>query len=220
MKAISLWQPWASLVVGGVKTVETRSWALPVPKPSPPVVRQKFDAKTGLFNAVREGGRVEPVPLLIHAGKRWDLDLIKIAFEEDFVAGLLKCGYDFRYSAQTGNYYERKAKDAFQRKGPGRLAVRRVLPLGCVVGRAWVLGCVGTDNVIWDDTMKAHWRAPGDGTIRIHPCQKPFGNFAPGRQAWAIVKTEKLKTPIPFRGGQGLFDVPDELWERTLAGQA
>lgn len=26
MKAITLWQPWASLVAGGVKTVETRSW--------------------------------------------------------------------------------------------------------------------------------------------------------------------------------------------------
>lgn len=29
MKAISLWQPWASLVVQGIKTVETRSWPVP-----------------------------------------------------------------------------------------------------------------------------------------------------------------------------------------------
>ena len=29
MKAISLWQPWASLVAEGVKTIETRSWAPP-----------------------------------------------------------------------------------------------------------------------------------------------------------------------------------------------
>jgi activating signal cointegrator 1 len=27
MKAISLWQPWASLIVLGAKTIETRSWA-------------------------------------------------------------------------------------------------------------------------------------------------------------------------------------------------
>jgi hypothetical protein len=27
MKSLSLWQPWASLVVAGVKTIETRSWA-------------------------------------------------------------------------------------------------------------------------------------------------------------------------------------------------
>lgn len=29
MKAISLWQPWASLITAGLKTVETRAWPLP-----------------------------------------------------------------------------------------------------------------------------------------------------------------------------------------------
>ncbi len=29
MKAITLWQPWASLVAAGVKTIETRSWRAP-----------------------------------------------------------------------------------------------------------------------------------------------------------------------------------------------
>lgn len=29
LKCVSLWQPWASLVAAGVKTVETRSWAIP-----------------------------------------------------------------------------------------------------------------------------------------------------------------------------------------------
>lgn len=29
MKALSLWQPWASLIAAGVKTFETRSWAPP-----------------------------------------------------------------------------------------------------------------------------------------------------------------------------------------------
>ena len=29
MKAITLWQPWASLIADGRKTVETRSWAPP-----------------------------------------------------------------------------------------------------------------------------------------------------------------------------------------------
>lgn len=26
MKAISLWQPWASLIAAGVKSIETRGW--------------------------------------------------------------------------------------------------------------------------------------------------------------------------------------------------
>ena len=29
MKAITLWQPWASLIANGTKTIETRSWAPP-----------------------------------------------------------------------------------------------------------------------------------------------------------------------------------------------
>ena len=29
MKAITLWQPWASLIADGTKTIETRSWAPP-----------------------------------------------------------------------------------------------------------------------------------------------------------------------------------------------
>jgi hypothetical protein len=29
MKAITLWQPWASLIAVGAKTIETRSWATP-----------------------------------------------------------------------------------------------------------------------------------------------------------------------------------------------
>lgn len=29
MKAVSLWQPWASLIACGAKTIETRSWPAP-----------------------------------------------------------------------------------------------------------------------------------------------------------------------------------------------
>lgn len=46
MKALTLYQPWASLVAIGAKTIETRSW--------------KTDYRG---------------PLLIHAAKRWDKDL-------------------------------------------------------------------------------------------------------------------------------------------------
>jgi hypothetical protein len=45
MKAISIRQPWASLIVAGYKTIENRTW------------------DTGYRG-----------PLLIHAGKRWDTD--------------------------------------------------------------------------------------------------------------------------------------------------
>lgn len=53
MRAISLWQPWASAVALGVKRVETRHWA------------------------PRYRG-----PLIIHAAKRWDRDQREFASVE------------------------------------------------------------------------------------------------------------------------------------------
>ena len=38
MKAISLWQPWASLMAIGAKTIETRSWPLPARFSGPLVI--------------------------------------------------------------------------------------------------------------------------------------------------------------------------------------
>jgi hypothetical protein len=31
MKALSIWQPWASLIMSGHKKIETRSWPAPYP---------------------------------------------------------------------------------------------------------------------------------------------------------------------------------------------
>lgn len=53
MKAISLWQPWASLIACGAKPFETRSWA-----PPPALIGQ---------------------PIAIHAAKKVDRDAAKFA---------------------------------------------------------------------------------------------------------------------------------------------
>lgn len=66
MKAISLHQPWASLVAHGVKLIETRSWPL--------------------------SGRG---PLLIHAAKTWNFDLDRICRSEPFRAALESFGVAF-----------------------------------------------------------------------------------------------------------------------------
>lgn len=66
MKAISLWQPWASLLAAGLKCVETRGWP------------------TG-----HRG------PLLIHAAKRWDPELAAIAAKAPFRPALERLGIVF-----------------------------------------------------------------------------------------------------------------------------
>lgn len=65
--ALSLWQPWASLVAIGEKRVETRSF---------PMSRFK----------------IRPGPVAIHAAKRFTRDLIDTCSEEPFRSSLLKHG--------------------------------------------------------------------------------------------------------------------------------
>lgn len=63
MKAITLWQPWASLVAIGAKSIETRSWA--------PGYRG---------------------PLAIHAGQAWDGTLVRLCKSEPFAEVLEAAG--------------------------------------------------------------------------------------------------------------------------------
>lgn len=64
MKAISLWQPWASLIAIGAKQIETRSW------------RTSY---TG--------------PLVIHAARKWDLRNRPFASQPPFKQALSAAGY-------------------------------------------------------------------------------------------------------------------------------
>lgn len=45
------------------------------------------------------------------------------------------------------------------------------------------------------------------------PREHAFGYYEPGRYAWVLRDVKPLATPIPFTGSQGIFDVPDELFE-------
>lgn len=65
MKAITLWQPWASLLVAGEKKVETRSWRFPYKM---------------------------PIVLAIHAAKKWDNYLAELAWSQPFHSALQRCG--------------------------------------------------------------------------------------------------------------------------------
>ncbi len=59
MKALSLWQPWASAIALGSKTIETRNWST--------------DYRG---------------PLAIHAAKHWDRSIAEAVTEDEFVGAL------------------------------------------------------------------------------------------------------------------------------------
>lgn len=51
------------------------------------------------------------------------------------------------------------------------------------------------------------WRMPA----RERLSQYPWGDFSEGRFAWRLERPVVLAKPIPFRGSQTFFTVPDEL---------
>ncbi len=70
---LSLWQPWATLLVAGLKQIETRSWPTPY-----------------------------RWPLLIHASKHWSKDIESMCGDEPFFTTLRELGYRSPLSMSTG----------------------------------------------------------------------------------------------------------------------
>lgn len=129
MKALSLWQPWASAVALGLKTYETRSW------------------RTDYFG-----------PIAIHAAKRLDRAMLR------------------NVNGDRGPFL----------KEP---------PLGVILATAVLVDCIEAARI----------------RDQLSPMELRYGDFSDGRWAWRLHEVRALPVPIPFRGRQGLFDIPDEL---------
>lgn len=141
MKCLSLWQPWASWMAWGVKSIETRSW----------------------YTSYRG-------PLLIHAAKT------EKGCEEFF------------------NTPELLALWRKYDKGPDDL------PFGAIIAVADLAGCRATEELL---PMISE-------TVRL------LGNYEPGRFGWMTRNAREFAQPIPYRGMQGLFDVPDEVVREAI----
>lgn len=133
MKAISLWQPWASLWAVGRKKYETRHWA------------------------TRHRG-----VLAIHAAQKICLDI------DEALEAICVDQFGARWA--------------------------RELPRGALIGRCSLLACISTDH------------------MHVGYEELAQGNFTPGRFAWEADDRLQLPQPIPFRGHQSIFDVPDEIF--------
>jgi hypothetical protein len=138
MKAISLWQPWASLWCSKRKVHETRHW-----------------------RCSHRGW------LLVHAAKHFEKD-----FEPDDPLRLI-------LDDEFGRHWESD------------------LPTGALIGMVNVVDCQPTRMLFGDPA------ASDDDRV--------CGNFALGRFAWRRDEFRLFDPPIPYRGAQGIFNVPDGL---------
>ena len=153
MKAISLWQPWASLIAIGAKRVETRSWAPPVSM---------------------IGSRIA-----IHAAKH--------RTDSETIASLL-----LPVAKATGACVG------------DTLIWLANLPRGEIVCTVRVVCAKQVSN------LTPEW------TRALSEQERAFGDYGTGRWGWVLDDVVKLPQPIPYRGAQGPFNVPDELLGRPV----
>lgn len=150
MKAISMWQPWASLYCSDDKEDETRSR---------PISYRGW--------------------LAIHASKRLVSD----------------CG-------------EELDGIVCDRFGP---LWRTELPLGGIIGVVNITGCKRTEDLLRE------WGCPPEPIPARHWINYQCGDFSKGRYAWRRGEFRMFAKPIPYRGMQGFFDVPDNLLPKEIA---
>jgi LSD1 subclass zinc finger protein len=153
MKCISLWQPWASLIVIGAKHYETRHWST------------SYRGK-----------------ILIHAAKRWGRDIDQLVVREPFRSALVNGGCRTPWS----------------------------LPLGMIVGVADIVECYLCDTRALIGPKGISRPLPSEPELSL-------GDYTQDRYAWKLENPRRFPTPIPYRGLQQIFNVPDEVVAEQLA---
>jgi activating signal cointegrator 1 len=143
MRAISLWQPWASLWLTAAKVHETRHW---------PTLYRGW--------------------LVVHAAKR--------AIDGDTGDSGLE-GICCRFF------------------GPDW---RATLPRGALLGTVDIVDCVRTEKIL------RKYRETDDLLCDDLVC----GDFSEGRYGWRRGRFRVFDAPVPYRGQQGIFNLPDPLF--------
>lgn len=161
MRAISLWQPYATAIAIGSKHIETRHW----------------------YTAYRG-------PLAIHAAKRLNKsELIHIASCWNWCGALAPSGLSMG----------------------GKKSLWELLPFGAIIATCRLVDCRPTDaftQAELDTPRTPADRRPG----QLHDwCERQMGNFELGRFGWVLEDVKPTRRPVPFKGAQGFFNVPDEL---------
>ncbi len=157
MKALTLWQPWASAIATGAKTIETRHWS------------------------TSYRGQ-----LAIHAARRkFKYELIEIGCWGYWCAAL---------GITMGSRY-----------------LGDILPFGAIVAVCTLVDCKSTESFTQGELDTHHYPPFVTAPTSIYTwTERMMGDFSLGRFGWVLRDIKPLPEPIPYRGQQGLFQIPDE----------
>ena len=187
MKALTLWQPWASLIGLGVKTIETRSW--------PTAYRG---------------------PLTIHAAARKpDVVLTEDGYAGELYDAQGSCVARW-YQDSEEDYVSAPPEDERWVLAVAPGFIPDTMPLGCIVATCRLQDCVPVLDHHPTPLRRQITNAFGAALYLDEPfClyedktdQLPYGDYRPGRYAWLLADVEALAEPAPTKGHQGLWEWP------------
>jgi hypothetical protein len=195
MKALTLHQPWASLIAEGVKTIETRSWSTKYRGPL----------------AIHAAARRPDVEMLEDglAGEIWNDDDCLVQWAQTEATDF------YQPAPPPGDRWWLSAAPTF---------TPVCMPLGAVVATCTLVDVVPMVEEIppqseWRDSWSCltcepwpilnTWPGFGSANGRCVSDQLPYGDFSPGRFAWLLADIVKLDGPVDVKGKQGLWE-----WER------
>jgi hypothetical protein len=182
MKAISLWQPWASLIACGAKPFETRHWAPP----------RELIGQT----------------IAIHAAKKIDREII--SFAEELVFGQHEAG-GFDLGDKLEATHDQTPDELYGIFGQATLPIGCIVCTATLAG-AYQCGGLTKDAAgrecrvvasVRDGSrhQQVAWLTAG---IPVDD----FGDYYEGRWAWWLTNVKPLNPPIAATGRQGFFDLP------------
>lgn len=185
LRVLTLFQPYATLLVFGKKKIETR------PKPTNHIYHEDWCEKDAYptklvscawkdHNKTCYGNKGCPFlsntkkVYLIHAAKYWSRWQSDLCLSEPFYTHLKGLGYpaELEQSYASVNGLEGV-----------------VFPLGQIIGSVEVIECRKLPDT-WGSYSKD---------------EIAFGNYTPGRYAWITQNPRILVAPILYKGGQGYY---------------
>lgn len=191
MRALTLWQPWASLIALGAKTIETRSWSTKYRGPIAihAAARRSAPGTYGEWHisGYRPEGWLREALSRSHATNspifptQWEhhelhLGAIVAVAELWRVVPIL----DDHETTQDGSTFVRRERRAISAE------------------ELWLYNF-------------------SSGRCMDITSQTPYGDFTPGRFAWLLTAVRPLPEPLPAKGRQGLWTLSDELAEKVAA---
>lgn len=84
------------------------------------------------------------------------------------------------------------------------------LPFGAIVAVCELVDCRPSESFTLGE-IETPRRPDGETSDSYNWTERQMGVYGPGRFGWLLENVRALKEPIPYKGQQGFFSIPDEL---------